>query len=179
MIKTILRTTCLTLMGLVLSWAAFLLLPGISAGASLIDETSFSQAFPLAGPAGGASPHVLPTAFVRLAAGLLQEREDSVRATRLVERHLQVAGPLVVFLLAALAVSFIAGALARERLRMGTAYASPSVSFLSKRLLELSVLVFFVWSLSPLALPYWAFYPVLLGAAIGTLGYVANLPLKL
>lgn len=75
--------------------------------------------------------------------------------------------------------SLVAGLLLRERLRVGSSYASPSVSFLAKRLSEGVLLVFLVWSLSPVPLPYGGFYPLLAGLAMGTTTYVANLPLRL
>jgi hypothetical protein len=75
--------------------------------------------------------------------------------------------------------SVLAALLVRERLRFGTGYASPTVSFLAKRVAEAAVLVFFLLTFSPFPLPYWTFYPALGAAALGTFGYVANLPLRL
>jgi hypothetical protein len=76
-------------------------------------------------------------------------------------------------------MAILAGALLRERLHRGTAYASPTMSFLSKRLGEAALLVFFLWSVAPLPFPYWIFFPAVALAMLAALGYVANLPLRL
>jgi hypothetical protein len=82
-------------------------------------------------------------------------------------------------LLSTVGISFLAGALLRERLRLGTSYASPSVCFLSKRLVEGALVVFFVWVFSPAPIPYSSFFPLLTVAGGGTVGWVGNLPLRL
>lgn len=78
-----------------------------------------------------------------------------------------------------LAASFIAALLVRERLRFGTGYAFPAVSFLAKRMAEATAIVFFLLTFSPFPLPYWTFYPALGAGALGIFGYVSNLPLRL
>jgi hypothetical protein len=100
-------------------------------------------------------------------------------ALGLVRRRLSVSAGLVPFWLLFLTAAIAAGALVRERLRLGTTYASPTVSFLSKRLGEATAVLFFAWNFTPLPLPYWVFYPAMAAAMAGAFGYVANLPLRL
>ncbi len=180
MIGTLLRLSFLTLMGWVLAWAAFLLLPSFSERVTALENASYAGAYSFL-----QEPGVMPSLPrdaclpVRLAGMLLGDSAAFPQAAVLVDRRLRVASRLVPFFLAGLGASLLAGTLLRERLHFGTAYASPSVSFLAKRLAEGALLVFFVWSFSPLPLPYWAFYPAFGGLAMGTLAYVANLPLRL
>jgi hypothetical protein len=100
-------------------------------------------------------------------------------ALDLIRRRLAVSAGLVPFWGLFLTAAVAAGILLRERLRLGTTYASPTVSFLSKRLGEAAAVLFFAWNFTPLPLPYWVFYPAMAAAMAGALGYVANLPLRL
>ncbi len=180
MIGTILRLSFLSLMGWVLAWAAYLLLPSFAKTVTALEDVSFADAYPPHGsqPAMSSRPRDLHPPL-RLVGLLLGDAVAFPQAAALVDRRLRVAGGLLPLFLASLAAAFLPGALLRERLRFGTAYASPSVSFLAKRLAEGGLLVLFVWSFSPLPLPYWVFYPALGGVAMGTATYVANLPLRL
>ena len=80
---------------------------------------------------------------------------------------------------AVLLVAVIGGALLRERLRSGTAYASPTLSYLSKRIVEGVVFLILVWTFSPLSLGYGVVYPVLMLGMCGLVVYLGNLPLKI
>ena len=180
MIGTVLRLSFLSLMGWVLAWAAFLLLPSVAETVTAHEAGSYASAYFLsegqAAMSSGPRDLHLP---LRLVGMLLGDAAAFPKAAVLVDRRLRVAGGLVPFFLAGMGAFVLPGLLLRERLRFGTAYASPSVSFLAKRLAEGSFLVFFVWSFSPLPLPYWVFYPALGGVTMGTAVYVANLPLRL
>jgi hypothetical protein len=180
MIISLLRLSFLTLAGLVLVWSAFLLLPSFAGSAVALENASYQRAYFSAHEQR--VMHTQPRdAYlpVRLAGMLLGDVVAFPQAAVLVERRLRVAGGLTPFFLAGLGAAILAGAFLRERLLFGTTYASPSVSFLAKRLAEGALLVFFVWSSSPLPLPYWAFYPALGAVAVGATAYVANLPLRL
>jgi hypothetical protein len=180
MIGTVLRLSFLSLIGWVLAWAAFLLLPSVAETVTAHETGSYASAYslPEAQSATSCRPRDLHLPL-RLLGMILGDAVAFPRAAALVDRRLRVAGGLVPFFLAGMGAFVLPGLLLRERLRFGTAYASPSVSFLAKRLAEGSFLVFFVWSFSPFPLPYWVFYPALGGVAVGTAAYLANLPLRL
>jgi len=180
MIGTVLRLSFVSLMGWVLAWAAFLLLPSVAETVTAHETGSYASAYSLPEdqPTGSSRPRDLHLPL-RLLGMLLGDAVAFPRAAALVDRRLRVAAGLLPSFLVGLGAFLLPGLLLRERLRFGTAYASPSVSFLAKRLAEGGLLVFFVWSFSPLPLPYWVFYPALGGVSIGTAAYVANLPLRL
>jgi hypothetical protein len=179
MIHTGLRVVFLTLIGLVVSWAAFFLLPSFADRVLASDEAAFADAFRSAAQKialqtvkGGISP-------LRVFCSLFGGSDAALQAETLVERRLRVSNGFFPFLVMTFCVSFLLGLLLRERLWLGTTYASPSLSFLSKRLVECALVILFVWSLAPLPFPYWVFFPLLASAAVGTLGWVGNLPLRL
>jgi hypothetical protein len=174
------RVGFMTLIGLVLAWTSALLLPAWSEKLWTAEQESYAAAFPVVAPMGleptTRVQAVLPVRLLRLTLG------DSTRfpiAALIVNRRLDVAmrwSPIIALVLGA---SLATGLLFRERLRWGQSYASPSVSFLAKRSAECALFAFLLWSLSPLPLPYWGLYPVLGVLALGGMGYVANLPLRL
>lgn len=177
MIAAFLRVFFLALISLVIAWATFLFMPSLALEAAKRDATSFAASFPgVHHVPNGSMLTALPSGLSALVSLAPDQRRI---AADLVARRTKVAAGLLPFFLAAFAVSVFAGSLVRERLRLGTAYASPTLSFLSKRVAEAALLVFFVWSFSPLPLPYGVFYPSIFAAMVGGFGYVANLPLKL
>lgn len=180
MIGSVFRIGFLTLIGLVLAWAAFLLFPSFSAQLLASEQASYASAFPFGKEVGAAGQlrgkDSLP---VRAARRVLSDSTTFPGAALVVNRRLGVALQFSPFVFVAFGVSLVVGLLLRERLRLGSSYASPSVSFLAKRMAECALLVCFVWSLSPVPLPYWGFYPLLAGLMMGTTIYVANLPLRL
>lgn len=177
MIGSIYRVLFLGALGLACSWAAFLLLPGLSIKTAASDLAWYSDSFP---GASSAPNRPLTLSLPSVLDGVLPGSGDSVRlAGILIARRLAVATNLFPFWIVFLAISLLAGAFLRERLHLGTAYASPTVSFLSKRSGEAALLGFFLWSFAPVPLPYWLFYPALFSSMAATLGYVANLPLRL
>ena len=179
MILSVLRVAFLTLMGLVVAWAAFLLLPSVRERVVASDEGAFRNAFP-SGAGGVASdraqPNIVPVLWDL---PFLGEGHAVRQAEAMLIRRVGMASSLSPLFLTTLGVSFLAGALVRERLRLGTTYASPSVSFLSKRVVECALVLVLVWVFSPAPIPYVSFLPLLLAAAVGTVGWVGNLPLRL
>lgn len=180
MIASTFRVGFMTLIGLVLAWTSALLLPSWSEKLWTAEQESYAAAFRVVAavrdePTSRAQD-VSPVRVLRLMLG------DSTRfpsAALVVNRRLDVAmrwSPIIALVLGA---SLATGLLFRERLRWGQSYASPSVSFLAKRLAECALGAFLLWSLSPVPLPYWGFYPFLGVLALGGMGYVANLPLRL
>ncbi len=177
MIGSFFRVFFLALIALVIAWSTFLFLPSLAREMARRDDESFAASFPVAPCAQDRSRLML---FETGLSAIVPLEPDQLRVTAdLIARRSGVASGLLPFWLTAFAVSVFAGSLVRERLRVGTAYASPTLSFLSKRVAEAAILVFFVWSFSPLSLPYGVFYPSLFALMGGTFGYVANLPLKL
>jgi hypothetical protein len=161
-------------------WSSYLLCPTFSEWVVRRDAAWYSQAFP--GP------------FTQDSQTNLRERERLWTVTEflgpqvrvamhsalwLVRRHLRVAWGWTPFFLAFFAVSVLAGLFARERLYLGTTYASPAASYVAKRLVGVTVLAFILWCLGPVSAPYWGFYPLGLAAMTGLVAYVANLPLRL
>jgi hypothetical protein len=144
-----------------------------------LDQEWFRNAFPSAPPADATRSNGIRILAVRLSLPFLGELHAVRQAEEMVDRRLRTAAAMSPLLVTTLTISFLAGALARERLRWGTTYASPSVCFLSKRLVEVALVVFFVWVFSPAPIPYASFFPLLTVAAGGTVGWVGNLPLRL
>lgn len=179
MILTFLRVIFLTLMGLVVAWAAFLLHPFAMERLAALDQESFRNAFPSAPLADASRSPGVENRAVRLVLPFLGETHAVCQAEEMVARRFRTAGAMSPLLVTTLGISFLVGALVRERLRVGTTYASPSVCFLSKRLVEVALVVFFVWVFSPAPIPYASFFPLLTVAAGGTVGWVGNLPLRL
>lgn len=179
MILTILRVIFLTLMGLVVAWAAFLLHPSAMERMGALDQESFRNAFPTAPPDDGSRSTGIWIRAMRLSLPFFGEMHAVHQAEELVDRRFRTAAAMSPLLVTTLTISFLAGALVRERLRLGTTYASPSVCFLSKRLVEVALVVFFVWVFSPAPIPYASFFPLLTIAAGGSVGWVGNLPLRL
>jgi hypothetical protein len=180
MIGSVFRIGFLTLIGLVLAWATFLLFPSFSNRLLASEQASLAAAFPVEDdPNTTGRSWIQESLPVQLARRVLGDSTTFPGAALIVNRRLGVALRFAPFVVAAFGVSLVAGLLLRERLLLGSSYASPSVSFLSKRLAESALLVCFVWSFSPLPLPYWGFYPLLAALAMGTTTYVANLPLRL
>jgi hypothetical protein len=177
MIGSFFRVLFFTLLALVLCWAACLSYPSFLEETSASDSVSYRASFPLlSGRRAPPGDFVLPP----LIGTLTSVRPEALGgALGLVRRRLAVSAGLVPFWALLLSAAFAAGLLVRERLRLGTAYASPTVSFLAKRLGEAAAVLFFAWNVTPLPLPYWVVYPAMAAAMAGTFGYVANLPLRL
>jgi hypothetical protein len=177
MIGSFFRVLFFTLLVLVLGWPACLSDPSFLERTTACDLESYRASFPwIAGrrapPGNVALPPLIATIFpVR--------PETLGSALNLVRRRLTVSAGLAPFLPLFLTAAVAAGMLLRERLRHGTTYASPTVSFLSKRLGEAAAVLFLAWNVTPLPLPYWVFYPAMAAAMAGAFGYVANLPLRL
>jgi hypothetical protein len=164
---------------LTLSWAAFLLLPTFSRSALGSEEAWFTDAFPFPKRTNAAS---MPSGsqFTDALAQLVPLDPRGVRSLAdLLGRRFAISTEILPVFLVSLTTSLLAGILVRERLRFGSGYASPTISFICKRLAEAAVLVFFLLSFSPFPLPYWTFYPALGATLGGTFGYAANLPLRL
>ena len=180
MTGSLFRVLFMASLGVLGAWAAFLFFPGVSLRVSNSDRASFVAAFPRRlPPATGEETKALailpPSAFYLLPA----PSSPFGAAASLTTRRFRAATRLIPIWMLFLSVGILAGALLRERLHWGTTYASPTLSFLSKRAGVAAHLVFFVWSLAPVPLPYWIVYPALLCAMAAGLGYVANLPLRL
>lgn len=175
MIGSLFRILFLAVLGLVLSWAAWLFIPTHSLGTQARDHEWYLRAFP------HASHPVSPARLLDspLLGALIPVSEEALRpVASLIAKRVAVSTSLLPLWVAFFAVAILSGAILRERLHLGSAYASPTASFISKRIGELAVVVFFLWSFAPVPLPYWLFYPVLLSTTISTTAYVANLPLK-
>jgi hypothetical protein len=179
MMGTLFRLFFFASLGLALGWAGFLFVPSLAGRVASLDEAWYFDAFPDGSAGGGVDrPGAWPVPisvpiFIPGATGPL------MGGARLVLRHLRVATGLLSFFAVFIAVSSLAGLFVRERLRLGTAYASPTVGFMAKRLVEGAALSFILWTFAPIPAPYWAFYPLGLAAMAGFLAYVANLPLRL
>jgi len=177
MISSFFRVLFLAALGLVIAWATFLSLPAMSQQTLRCDEAWYCESYSCRFPSmDGSKDLELPPMLWSV---LPESREALHAAGVLISRRLVVSRNLVPFWIVFLAISTVGGALLRERLHLGTAYASPTVSFLSKRVGEAALLVYFLWSFAPIPLPYWVFYPALFSAMVAALGYIANLPLKL
>ena len=177
MIGSFFRVLFLAALGFAGSWSAFLFLPEMSVRTTRSDQTWYSLSFPRGSLTKEVSKDADLPALLGTVVPVSPEASRSARV--LIARRLEVSRRLLPFWVVFLATSFLTGALLRERLHLGTAYASPTVSFLSKRSGEVALLVFFLWSFAPVPLPYWIFFPAMFVAMIATLGYVANLPLRL
>jgi hypothetical protein len=179
MIGSSLRILFLGIGSLILSWAAFLLVPSFSQDAVVSENSWFSRAFPSAQRSGLAREGNTS----QIATALLQFLPFGLEAVRPLEsilrRRSEVAAQFVPVFGVSLAAAFMTALLVRERLRFGTGYASPTVSFLAKRMAEAAVIVFFLLTFSPFPLPYWVFYLALGATTLGTFGYFSNLPLRL
>lgn len=175
MIGSSFRMLFLAVLGLVLSWSAWMFLPMDALHTRAQDHDWYAQAFPHA-------PHRLSSAGIldsSLLGSLIPLGEETMRPARtLIARRVAVSASLLPLWIAFFAVSVLCGAILRERLHLGSGYASPTASFVAKRIGELAVVVFFLWSFAPVPLPYWLFYPVLVATMISTTAYVANLPLR-
>jgi hypothetical protein len=179
MIGSSLRIFCLGLAGLLLSWTAFLVLPSFSHHSIASEESWFADAFRPSSRANVIEKRTSPGCGTTLLQ-LFPFGADLVTPLERLFRHRsEIAAHILPVFLLALAASILAGLLVRERLKFGTGYASPTISFLAKRTAECAILVYFLLTFSPVPLPYWAFYPALGAGVLGTFGYVANLPLRL
>jgi hypothetical protein len=177
MIGSFFRVLFLAVLGLAVSWAGFLFFPAMSSSTSASDEAGYLDSFlrrstPTEKPKAEADSFKLD-ALLPVGVPALQSAE------KLMARRLAVSRDLLPFWVVFLAISILAGSLLRERLHQGNSYASPTLSFICKRFGEASLIVFFLWSFAPVPLPYWVFYPALLSTMVATVGYVANLPLRL
>jgi hypothetical protein len=179
MIGTFLRILFLGTGGLLVSWAAFLFYPPFSRSAVRTEESWYSAAFPHPSIPGGPGARKGSTLAGILTHVLPFEVETLRPLEDLLGRRAKTSFSILPVFLVSMTGSILAALLVRERLRFGTGYASPTVSFLAKRVAEAAVLVFFLLTFSPFPLPYWTLYPALGAAAMGTFGYVANLPLRL
>lgn len=177
MIGSLFRVFFFAALGLAIAWAAWLFLPPLSPSTQARDDAGYLDAFPgqYSSPKGPVTSLDSPLPGILFPGGELALRS----AKTLIARRITVSTALLPFWLVFLAVSSLGGAVLRERLHLGSAYASPAASFISKRICEAALVVFFLWSFAPLPLPYWLFYPALLSAMISALTYVANLPLRL
>jgi hypothetical protein len=179
MIGSSLRVLFLGIGSLILSWAAFLFVPSFWQDAVASENTWFSRAFPSAHRPGwvreGNVSQIARAIFQFLPFGL-----EAVRPLKtILRRRSEIAAQFLPVFGVSLAAAFMTALLVRERLRFGTGYASPTVSFLAKRMAEAAVIVFSLLTFSPFPLPYWVFYLVLGATTLGTFGYVSNLPLRL
>jgi hypothetical protein len=179
MISSTLRIIFLGMGSLLVSWAAFLFYPPFSRSALVSEDAWFSAAFAHPYNRGslgrGKGPELAGALF-----HLLPVEIETVRPLEnLLRRRAETSLGVLPVSLASFTAAVLAAILVRERLRFGTGYASPTVSFLAKRVAEGAILVFFLLTFSPFPLPYWAFYPAIGAAALGTFGYISNLPLRL
>lgn len=176
MIGSILRVVFFGLLGLALTWGGRLL---TSTGLKAMvrqDDAAFQLAFARRPATVLAPPESLDRFAVRMFLPL--DAQTFQDAGTLIARRGTVAKSFIPFWLVFFAAGILAGAVLRERLARGTAYASPTISFLSKRALELSIALFITWTFAPLPLAYWLFYPLAFGVMGSSAGYVANLPLR-
>lgn len=177
MIGSFFRVLFFTLLALVLCWAACLSDPSFLERTTARDLDSYGASFPVP---SGQRALIGNFALPPLIGTLIPIRAETVSSgLGLVRRRLAVSAGLVPFWGLFLTAAVAAGILLRERLRLGTTYASPTVSFLAKRLGEAAAVLFIAWNFTPLPLPYWVFYPAMAASMAGALGYVANLPLRL
>lgn len=177
MIGSLFRVFFFAALGLAIAWAAWLFLPPRLPSTEARDDAAYRDAFPGQYPPPSEPLEILGTPLPKI---LFPAEEEALRSARtLIARRLTISTALLPFWIIILGVSSLAGAVLRERLHLAPAYASPAVSFISKRIGEAALIVFFLWSFAPLPLPYWVFYPALLSAMISILTYVANLPLRL
>jgi hypothetical protein len=93
--------------------------------------------------------------------------------------HSRVAARFLPILLLTLLSGGILGATLRERIRHGSGYASPTLAFVSKRLLVASLGYFLVWSLSPIPGAYGTLYVAPAAGFVAMAFYAANLPVRL
>lgn len=177
MIGSFYRVLFLAVLGLAGTWAGFLFLPEMARKTMAGDDAWYAESF---------STRLIPKEKSRVEPSstlfetLVPDSLSSFRSAReLIARRMAVSRDLLPFWVVFFLISILGGSLFRERLHGGTAYASPTVSFLSKRSGEAALLVFFLWSFAPIPLPYWVFYPALTTTMIATIGYVANLPLRI
>src|SRR5258706_16068370 len=78
-----------------------------------------------------------------------------IRFVSIVQGRLHVASAVLPLFLLAFSAGWLLGSVLRERIRFGLTYASPLVSFVSKRTAEVSLLYFILWSFTPVGLPFW------------------------
>lgn len=176
MIGSLFRVAFFGLLGLALTWGGRLLTPTDLKGMVRQDDAAFHAAFARPPASAPASLATLAPSSLRFL--LLLDAQALQDADNLIARRWMVAKGFLPFWLLFFAVGILAGAVCRERLGRGTAYASPTISFLSKRALELSIAVFIAWTFAPLPLGYWVFYPLAFVAMGSSAGYVTNLPLR-
>lgn len=146
------------------------------------DDRAYSFAFP------GASPPRLPDRAI-LAAAMIpsslriylpeQGCQGLLAFLSVVLVHTRVAAHFLPFLLLALLSGGLLGATLRERIRHGSGYASPTLAFVSKRLLVACLGYFLVWSLSPIPGAYGILYAAPAAGFVATVVYAANLPVRL
>jgi len=177
--ETVFRLFFLAAVGLAVIWAGFFLVPSLAGRVRDWDDAWLLDAFPRGAEGRGDSGSGAFRLPVPPASEPRGERGALAEGGALVQRHLRIASGLAPFFGVFFAASLLAGLVARERLRLGNAYASPTCGFLAKRLVEGVSFVVILWVLAPVPAPAWAFYPlVLLGSAGGAV-YAANLPLRL
>ena len=177
MIGSLFRIFFFATLGLAVAWSAWLFLPPLSPSTQARDDAGYRGAFPGQTPPPNRPLEILGSPLCRI---LCPAGEEALRsAGSLIARRLMISRALLPFWIVFLGVSALGGAFLRERLHLGSAYASPAASFVSKRIGEAAVVVFFLWSFAPLPLPYWVFYPALVSTMISILTYVSNLPLRL
>lgn len=175
-----LRLLFFSALGLASCWGSCLLSPAFSERVARRDAAWYSQAFP--GRSAQERRAAIPEGegWRTVSPYLGSEVRGAMRsALPVVRRHLRVAWGWGPFFFGFFAVSILVGLFARERLTLGTFYASPSASYAAKRLVGATALALIIWCLGPVAAPYWGFYPLCLVGMSGGVGYLANLPLRL
>lgn len=178
MMGSLLRIVFFSLLLLGLAWGLLWAGKRPQGPALLEDERRLREAFHRppwsreSGAGGAALPFGLELPFPG-------GREDASLASRLLQRRALLAWGLLPFLGLSFGIAILAGLLWRERLRGGTAYASPTLSFLSKRVAEAALVLFVLGIFAPLGGGYGGLYVLIFLFMLGVTGYVGNLPLRL
>ena len=149
----------------------------------LVEEGErFQAAFP-SERRGGSFPTTGPTRHPRPVFGFilpsLGDGSIMTNSASIIRIRVRVAADFLPIFSLVLAAGWLLGLVQRERIRFGLAYASPLVSFVSKRTAEASLVYFILWSFTPIGLPFWSLYATLPPIFFGVLGYLANLPIRL
>ncbi len=180
MMGSSLRLMFLATLGLGIAWSSFLIVPSFTVWVIASDADWYVQAFPHPSEEGGAGKVIGDWAYLGAINSLMPEAKDALISVRpLLRRHLRVSGDWLPFFPLIIGASILPGLLVRERLTLGTAYASPTISYLAKRLVGAVLLSFVIWSFAPVAAPYWVFYLLVFAGMAGCYAYVSNLPLRL
>lgn len=102
--------------------------------------------------------------------------EDGLQAAAL---HAGVAFETLPFGLLLVLGGILGGMLLRERLRLGTGYASPTVGYLARYVASSGLLFIGTYALTPLPLTSAWLYPAWFFVSLGGLLYAANLPIRI